>query len=202
MPHNTEGRVNIVDKKTDQGHFVIGGIGVPAKDDSSYATKILSALTGGMMSSRMFLNVREKLGICYYISTSTDDFTDIGLISTRAGVDVSRLITAVKAILQEYEILRNNEISEKELNKSKNFMIGKMKLRMEDTENCAHMLGKQNLMYDEVLSLAEIEKKIKDVGLGDISTIANKLYDLDNMYISAIGPFSGKKEELKSLLTK
>ena len=193
-------RVHIQEKKTEQGHFVLGGKGPYAKHKDSYAFKMLAVLCGGMMSSRMFMNVREAKGLCYYISTSTDDFTDVGLISTRAGVDLKRVEDAVEAVLEEYRKLREEKVSEEELNKAKSYLKGKMKLRLEDSEEVAHMLGKQALLYDEVLTMKDVVKKIDAVTVDDIQRLAQQVFDPDNLYLSMIGPFEGNRGNLEKLM--
>jgi predicted Zn-dependent peptidase len=199
MPQDT---VHIFDKKTEQGHFVLGGKAPAAKHEDAFVLKVLSVLCGGMMSSRMFLNIREAKGLCYYISTSTDDFTDVGIISTRAGIDVHRVEEAVEGVLHEYKVLRNEKVQEEELQKAKNYLLGKMKLRLEDSEEVAHMLGKQLLLYGEVLGIHEIEEKICKVTIDDIHRLAKQVFAPDNLYISLIGPFQDKKIALEKLLER
>ncbi|MSR87495.1 insulinase family protein, partial [Candidatus Peribacteria bacterium] len=90
-------------KNTEQAHLVLGFPGLPALDDNHFAIKVLSVILGGNMSSRMFLNIREAKGLCYYIATELDNYLDGGSLSTRAGVDQSRLHEAITAIRHEYE---------------------------------------------------------------------------------------------------
>ena len=108
------------------------------------------------MSSRMFLSVREARGLCYYIHTSTDDYTDVGVNSTNAGVALDKIDDAVKAVVEEYGKALNSEITGAELEKSKNFLKGKMVLRLEDTEEFAHLLGKFELLYGKARSPEDI----------------------------------------------
>ena len=199
-PYTAPEKTHIFEKNTEQGHFVIGGKGPEAKHPDAFAFKVLSVLCGGMMSSRMFLNVREAKGLCYYISTSTDDFMDVGLISTRAGVDLKRINEAVESILNEYQNLKEIPVTKKELEKSKNYLQGKMKLRLEDSEEVAHMLGKQALLYDEILSIKEIEDKINQVTIKDLHRLAKQVFSLKNLYISMIGPFTKNKKEIDQLM--
>jgi len=197
-----DSRVYIRQKKTEQGHFVLGGKGPYAKHPDAYIFKVLAVLTGGMMSSRMFLNIREARGLCYYISTSTDDFTDVGIISTRAGVDLKRTEEAVEAVLEEYKKLREEKIGAEELQKAKNYLLGKMKLRLEDSEEVAHMLGKQELLYKDILPLKEIEEKIKNITAEDIHRLAQDVFDPKNLQLSLIGDFEDKRENLEKIMNK
>lgn len=198
--HTAEGRVQIQEKKTEQGHFVLGGKGPEAKHPDAFVFKVLAVLCGGMMSSRMFLNVREAKGLCYYISTSTDDFTDVGIISTRAGVDLKRVEDAVESVLNEYKKLRTETVGEEELQKAKNFLLGKMKLRLEDSEEIAHMLGKQALLYGDILTMKDIEAKINAVTPADLLRLAQEVFAPSNLYLSMIGPFETNRGALEKLM--
>ncbi|MFA6528502.1 MAG: pitrilysin family protein, partial [Candidatus Gracilibacteria bacterium] len=65
-------------KKTEQTHIVCGARGVPENHKDHYVEQVLSTILGGNMSSRMFTAVREEKGLCYYIKTETDNYTDCG----------------------------------------------------------------------------------------------------------------------------
>ncbi|MBN2306650.1 insulinase family protein [Candidatus Peregrinibacteria bacterium] len=176
-------------KKTEQGHIIIGFPGLPARHNDEYAEKLLSVILGGNMSSRMFLHVREKKSLCYYIRTGTDDYTDVGAITTSAGVDLTRVDMAIEAILHEYRLITEKEVSEAELKKGKEFMKGKIILRLEDSEEYAHMMGKQALLYPDVRTVDNILKRIDAVTAADIKRVASDLFKEDKLKMAMIGPY-------------
>jgi predicted Zn-dependent peptidase len=193
-------RLIMQDKKTEQGHIVIGFPGLHTTHDDYYVSKVLSILLGGNMSSRMFLNIREAQGLCYYIHTNTDDYTDCGLISTRAGVDLSRTEDAVSAIISEYKKITDEGPDEKEADKAKQYVKGKLILSLEDTEEVAHMLGKRDLLDEGVKTLDEIRAEIDKVTAEDIHRVAKDLFKEDKIYMAAIGPFGKKEKAFEELL--
>jgi predicted Zn-dependent peptidase len=193
--------IKIQNKKTEQGHLVLGVRGVEAEHEKHWAQRLLAIVLGGNMSSRMFLNVREAKGLCYYIRTNTDDYRDAGVISTSAGVDLQRLPLAILAIREEYEKLAQDGISESELSRAKEFFKGKLTLSLEDSEEYAHFLGKQHLLYSRQHSLAEIFEKIDAVKSDEIQNLAKEIFVPQNLRLAAIGPFGGREEELRKLLT-
>lgn len=195
----TEERVISQHKKTEQGHIILGVEGVPARHQDEFVEKILSVILGGNMSSRMFLNVREAKGLAYYIRTATDDYTDIGSISTAAGVDLSRVDMAIEAILAEYKKIMEERVSPEELNKAKEFMKGKIILRLEDSEEYAHLMGKQALLYPGIYSIDEILAKIDAVTTEDIQRLSQKLFKEENIRMAMIGPFKNNKHFAKLL---
>jgi len=193
-------RVSIQNKKTEQGHLVLGVRGVEAENEQHWTQRLSAIALGGNMSSRMFLNVREAKGLCYYIRTNTDDYKDAGVVSTSAGVDLKRLPLAVTAIREEYEKLASAGVSEEELKHAKEFLKGKLTLRLEDSEEYAHLLGKQHLLYEKQLTLEEIFGKIDAVTTKDIQALAKEIFKPENLRLAAIGPFGGREGELEKLL--
>ncbi|PIR51882.1 hypothetical protein COU77_03335, partial [Candidatus Peregrinibacteria bacterium CG10_big_fil_rev_8_21_14_0_10_49_16] len=136
-------KVFLRDKSTEQSHVTIGVPSVPALSEEHFANKLLATILGGNMSSRMFLNIREAKGLCYYISTETDSYLDAGTLSTGAGVDQSRLEEAIKLIINEYMVCARDGITDEELHRAKEYLKGKIVLNLEDTEELAHFYGKQ-----------------------------------------------------------
>ncbi len=199
-PYTSDSPVIIQDKKTEQGHIVIGVSGVAAEDPQHWTQRLLAVILGGNMSSRMFLNVREAKGLCYYIRTATDDYSDIGVLSTNAGVDVKRLPQAVSAIVEEYRQVAESGTNAEELNRAKEYLKGKMTLRLEDSEEYAHLLGKQHLLYTEQLTPEQIFAKIDAVTEASIQKLAKQIFVSDQLRLAAIGPFGGREEELAKLL--
>ncbi|HBB03133.1 MAG: peptidase M16 domain-containing protein [Candidatus Peregrinibacteria bacterium GW2011_GWF2_38_29] len=200
LVENKENRnVNVKNKKTEQGHICIG---VPAYEEEHkdhYALRILSIILGGNMSSRMFLSVREAKGLAYYIHTGTDDYTDSGVLSTNAGVDLNRVDMAVSAIIDEYKKVADEKVPEQELKKSKEFLKGKIILKLEDSEEYAHFLGKYELLYGRARAPEEVLKKIDEVTTDDILRVAKDVFDMKRLKLAAIGPFEDEGRFAKLL---
>jgi len=179
---------NLHTKKTEQTHVVCGAKGVPEAHPDHYAMQVMSVILGGNMSSRMFMSVREEKGLCYYIRTNTDDYTDCAAISTAAGVDNKRITEALKAIKEEYRLIREEIVPAKELRKAKDYMKGKIVLGLEDSEEMAHLLGKYELLYGEIKDVDEVLAEIEAVSAEDINRIAKDLLAEENLKVAVIGP--------------
>lgn len=197
--HTTFGtkKVWLRTKKTEQSHLVLGVPGVSALDKEHFSHKLLSIILGGNMSSRMFLNIREAKGLCYYISTETDSYLDAGCLSTRAGVDQSRLHEAITLILNEYAECREKGITGEELSRAKEFLKGKITLSLEDSEELAHFYGKQQLLYPKVRSIEEYFAEINQVTEEQVNMLAKRLLKPEEMRLVVIG-----SEENESALQK
>lgn len=197
---NTGNQVWVKNKKTEQAHLILGFPAYPEQHPDHFALKILSVILGGNMSSRMFLAIREKKGLTYYIQTTTDDYQDVGVISTHAGIDIKRIDDAVISIVQEYKKIKDEQVPEDELKKSKEFIKGKMILRLEDSEEYAHLLAKQELLHNKILNPAEIMKKVDDVTSDDIKRICEDIFKPEKMRLAVIGPFEDKEEHFRKML--
>lgn len=187
-------------KKTEQAHLVLGVPGVGALDKNHFAFKLLAIILGGNMSSRMFLRIREARGLCYYITTETDNYLDAGAISTRAGVDQSRLEEAIRAIAAEYFLCAKEGVTEEELQRAKEYLKGKVALTLEDTEELAHFFGKQLLLYPKTRNVPEYFKEVDAVSATQVNSLAAGLLKQEAMRLVVIGK-TKKQNELIKLLT-
>ncbi|MBI2453855.1 insulinase family protein, partial [Candidatus Peregrinibacteria bacterium] len=199
LANKSRKRVFLQHKKTEQAHVVVGFPSYQEKHPDHYALKVLSVILGGGMSSRMFLGVREAKGLAYYIQTSTDDYTDTGIISTRAGVDVKRIKLAVSAIVEEYKKIRGAAIPKEELTKAKEYLKGKLVLRLEDSEEYAHLIGKDELLYTKAETPEHLMEGIDKVKVQDIARVSENLFSNNELRLAAIGPYE-KAEEFEELL--
>lgn len=182
-------RVSLQTKKTEQAHLVCGVPGLSEEDPDHYVLKVLSSILGGNMSSRMFLAVREEKGLAYYISCGTEDYLDTGTFYTRAGVELSRIDDAVRAILEEYKKIGDAEVPSEELKKGKEFLKGKLTLSLEDSEHVAQMHARNELLYGKIKTLDEISSHIDAVTAADVHRLTQKLLRKEAVHLAVIGPY-------------
>ncbi len=189
----------IREKKTEQYHLSFGVRALSETDPLFPALRVLGVILGGNMSSRMFQNVREEKGLCYSIRTQVDEYSDTGLMTTRAGVKVDDVLKAVEAIRYEYDQIARSGITEDELQKARNYLIGKTDLTTEDTEEVAHEYAKNQLLYGKNESFEDWKTKIRAVKKEAVETLAKELLQPENFRFAGIGP-GIDETKLKSLL--
>lgn len=182
-------RVNLGTKKTEQAHLVCGVRGLPETHPDHYVLRVLSAILGGNMSSRMFMAVREAKGLAYYISCGSEDYLDAGSFYTRAGVDVNRIDDAIKEILIEYGKIAAEPVDAAELTKAKEFLKGKLTLGLEDSEQVAQMHARNELLYDQLKTYDDIAAAVDKVTADDVHRVAQALLKPDAVHLSVIGPY-------------
>jgi predicted Zn-dependent peptidase len=185
--------VLLFQKKTDQAHLALGVRTFNLFHPQRYALELLAVILGGMMSSRLFSEVREKLGIAYYIKTNVDLDSDTGYLVTQAGVDNRKVDLAIATVLKE--ILRA------ELKKAKDHIKGKMVLLLEASDARASFYAGQELLEGRTFSPQEIFKKIDKVTPNDILKVAGEVFQPKKLNLALIGPFK-EKEKFKKLLNK
>jgi len=191
----------IHNKKTDQTHFCLGVRAYNLFDERKYALALLAVILGGNMSSRLFIKVRERNGLAYSIHTSADNSTDTGYLVTQAGIDHKNLEKSVKLILQEYKDLKDKKITEKELQKAKDYLKGITSLSLDASDSQASFYGIQELLEKNILTPEEKFKKIDKVSINDINRIAEDIFLPSKLNLAIIGPFEEKDSgKLKQLL--
>ena len=179
-------------KETDQTHLCLGVRGYNFLHPQRYVQDVLSVILGGMMSSRLFIEVREKLGLAYYVKTDAETNSDTGVLATRAGVDNKNVEKAIATILKEYQKISREKVSDGELKKAKDYIKGKTALILEGSDDLASFYGAQELLEKMILTPKEIYAKIDKVSSRDIMEVAQDIFQPKNLNLALVGPFKDK----------
>ncbi len=186
-------------KKTDQTHFVLGVRTYDLFHKNNPVLSVLGGVLGGGMSSRLFQKLREEMGVGYYVRAYNDSYTDHGVFQISAGVDNKRINEVIEAVLEECRKLKNDMVSEDELGKVKECLIGNMKLSLESSDDIANFYGGQELLKKEIRLAEEKANEIRKVTAIQIKDLANKIFKDDILNLALIGPFKEKAKFLKIL---
>ncbi len=193
-------RVRVKTKKTDQTHVIIGAPGVHFLHPDRPALDLLSAILGGGMSSRLFLEVRERRGLAYAVRTSPEHCADTGYVATQAGVDSKKLGEACAVIVQEHGRIREQRVGVGELKKAREFVKGKLLLGLEASDEVAQFLTLQEVMTNRILMPDDVFRLLDAVTPADIRRVARQYLRPDRLRLVAIGP-ELRERELQSVLT-
>lgn len=190
----TDKRLLVEFRQSEQAHFVLGYPALKRTDQRRPALALLNVLLGSNMSSRLFSEVREKRGLCYYIHSDVDFYHDIGLFGAAAGVDPNRVEEAVTVTLHEFNALANGTkpVTADELQKAKDYITGKFVLDLEDSESIAQYFGMKQLLLGEVETPDELLKKYMAVTLDEVNALARELVVKGQLRFAIIGPFKEK----------
>lgn len=190
-------RVRVQNKPLQQIQVAIGFEAPGRGDKDMEALKLLGVVLGGTMSSRLFIEVREKRGLCYNVRCGVEAYEDTGAFTIRAGLDASRLTLAMDVIMREVRKIAKEGVTTKELAMAKENLRGGMMLRMEDSSEQAEFFGRQQIFFGNVLTPAERLEKFDAVTLADVKRVAAKVLDMRKMSIAAIGPYKNEGAFLK-----
>lgn len=199
--------IKIEYKKTDQAHLSLGVRTQPHNAPDEFILKIISTILGGSMSSRLFLNLRERNGLCYYVRSGAEAYTDTGYLCTQAGVPVDKVEKAIAIILQEYKRLASELVSADELKKVKQFISGRVLLQLEGPDDVANWYARQLVLNCQqprgtsrpLMTPAQFLAKIKKIGPEDIRRVAKQIFDPSQLNLAIIGPYT-KEAPFRKLL--
>lgn len=180
--------VSIKEKKTDQTHFILGVPAYPYLHKDERATDVLSTILGGGMSSRLFLEVREKRGLAYSVHSWVDKYPDTGYVAVQAGVEHAKLEKTIETILAEFKKIKNQKVSATELKKAKEYMKGTMTLAMETSDAIATHAATSLVTLNRIRLLEETIDEIEKVTAADIQRVARDILKTDKLNLAIIGP--------------
>lgn len=189
-------------KKTEQTHFILGFRAYPFSDKRRYAELVLGAILGGGMSSRLFMEVRERRGLCYYISTQRELYHDVGNFYTRAGVtnDIDKVKEAIEVTLKEHKKVSKGEVKQEQVKMAKEVIKGRLLLSLEDSFNIANFYGTRLLLEEKIVSPQQVIDEVEKVTLEEVIAVAQDIFRPEKLNLAVIGPYE-KKEEFENVLT-
>ncbi len=167
----------IYSRNISQAHVCIGNRALPYSDDRKYSLLILHALLGGGMSSRLFQNIREKYGVAYSIYTFADFLSDTGVFGVYIGVDKANITQTRTLIDDEFKRVKDEALSEEELDKLKSQLKGNLMLGLESTHSRMNRLAKMELYLQQYFNLDQVLDGIDKVTPQDLVSVAQEILD-------------------------
>ncbi|OGN82761.1 MAG: hypothetical protein A2X23_09205 [Chloroflexi bacterium GWC2_73_18] len=179
-------RIRVVERDTAQAQLCVGVPGLRRDDPDAWTLELLSAVLGEGMSSRLFLRVREELGLAYDVHSFLSGYADCGSLGVGAGVDPDDLAPALGAILAELARLRDEPVPASELAKARAFTAGRLELRLDETQHLASWIGNQEALHEEVLTLDQALAHIEAVSAEGIQSLAGRLFADDRLALAVV----------------
>lgn len=182
-------KINVFYKKTDQVNIVVGVEGYNRYDPKRYAARVLSVILGEGMSSRLFIQVREKRGFAYHVAADHDPYIDTGTFAVYAGLKMEKVYEGLEVILAELQRTVLEKVTGDELKKAKESIRGRLALRTESTNFLAEHFGVKFILDQKLETFDQILKNIDQVKAEDVQNIAKELFQKNRFNLQAIGPF-------------
>jgi predicted Zn-dependent peptidase len=191
-------RLCIETRDIEQAHLCLALPGLSLFHPKRFTLDLLNVILGEGMSSRLFVEIRDKLGLAYSIHSYVDHLLDCGAVLVYAGVEPKNLQTAIKAVLEQLSQLKE-KIPDSELTKAKELSKGRLLLRMEDSRNVAGWIGGQEILTGRILSVEQIVSIIDAITAEELKQLAEELLIGSQLRLAIVGPVT-TEEPLEELL--
>jgi predicted Zn-dependent peptidase len=185
----TAPRVLLRRRRTEQAHICLGVRAYNYLHPDRYALDLMNTVLGEGMSSRLFLNIRERLGLAYDVHSFTQKHRDTGMLGVYVGVDPKNAAGAVRAVIAEMEKLCDHELTEEELGRAKEFTKGRLRLELESTNGVSFWLAYQELLMGSIKTINEEVALVDAVSAADVRRVAIEVLR-SPMQMAVIGPFA------------
>ena len=172
-----------VSKDINQVNICISHKSEDYNSEKKVYTDILSNIIGGSMSSRLFQEIREKNGLAYSVYTYNQYYLSGGLTSTYIGTNLESYEKAIEITLLEFKKLRENGVTEEELQKSKNKYISRISFAMENPRSRMGILGNYYIRKNEILNTEKLKNEVNAVRLEDVNNFARTKYLQENITV-------------------
>jgi predicted Zn-dependent peptidase len=184
----TKPALRLLTKKTEQTQIALGLRACSRHDERRFALRLLNAVLGENMSSRLFQTVREEHGLAYSIYSANSFFDDAGDIVIAAGLDLDHLEKALKLILREMKRLAVERVPAAELRRARDYLLGQLDLSLENSENQMMWAGEQWLSYGKIIHPDEFKKRLGAVTAGQVRSAAEEFFQPGRLSLALISP--------------
>jgi predicted Zn-dependent peptidase len=190
--------VELVQKDTEQAHICLGTRAVSYLDPDRHAIDMINTILGEGMSSRLFLEIRERLGLAYDVHSYTSKHADSGYFAVYLGVDPTKAAGAVEAVLAEIRKVVDKPVPEAELHKAREFSKGRLRLGLESTNAIASWLCQQELLTGRIKTVDEVVAILDAITPADLHRVAKRVLDMP-IQMAVIGPFDSDRPFRKAI---
>ncbi len=192
----TEDKLHVLYKKTEQAHLVMAWPSIARSDKRRTALMLADVIMGGNMSSRLFTEIREQRGLCYYVRSGTDFFHETGSFAASAGVAPKRIFEALTVIKEEFEQASDGTrpFTKEEFESAKEYLIGSMTLDFEDSRSVAQFYGIRELLLNESKDPSDVIAKIKATTLAEVQAVFSEIVKTGEARLAVVGPYKSAEE--------
>lgn len=192
--------VRLHTKTTEQTQLALGIRACSRHDERRYALRVLNALLGESMSSRLFQLLREEKGLAYSIYSSWALMEDTGALTISAGLDTDDLTKALRLMVRELRRLVSEQPGKAELRRARDYLIGQMELNLEGTENQMNWVGESLLGYGKIVPPNDVKERLASVTPCDVRAVARDLFRPERITLALVSPLE-KDLGLRHILT-
>ena len=188
-------------KKTEQTQIAFGLRACSRHHERRFALRVLNAVLGENMSSRLFQTVREDRGLAYSIYSGNSFFDDTGDLVISAGLDLANLEKTLRIIVRELKRLREEAVPAAELGRARDYLTGQLDLSLESPENQMMWVGEQLLGYGRIFAPDLVKERLRRVGAAEVRAAAREFIRPDQFNLALVSPLQSARG-VEKLLAK
>jgi predicted Zn-dependent peptidase len=186
-------------KGLEQVQICLGVPSYPAASDHRYALSVLNYVLGGGMSSRLFQNIREQQGLAYSIFSDLNPYRDAGMLCVYVGTAREKTDKVIRCVIDEFRSMKAEPITEEELRRAKDHLIGSLVLSLESSTARMSNLARQELYFGRFYSTDDITRSIEAVTHEEIQQLARHLLQPEKIAVAVLGNLNGFRLRRASL---
>lgn len=190
----TAGRVELLNRKSEQAHVILGVPGLARTDERRWAMGVLNTALGGGMSSRLFQEVREKRGLAYSVYSYTSGYADCGLFGVYAGCRPSQVDDVLKICRDQLDQVASEGLTDDEIRRAIGQLRGSTVLGLEDTGALMNRIGKSELCWGAQMSVDDMLARIAAVTPDEVRELARDVLG-QRPSLSVIGPLKDRQAQ-------
>ncbi|MBU1879623.1 MAG: insulinase family protein, partial [Chloroflexi bacterium] len=187
--NQTAPRLRVQNKETEQANFCLCVPGLNYDHPDRYTQRVLNAILGDGMGSRLFQEVREVRGLAYAVGSYLTSYRDAGAMTAYASVDLGRVVETVETIRGEWDRIAREPVAPEELKRAKEYTKGRFLLSMEDSRSVAAWIGIQEVRNQEILTPEQAVTEMDAVTREDVQRLASELFQPERLNLAIIGPY-------------
>jgi predicted Zn-dependent peptidase len=195
----SEPTLRLHQRKTEQTQLALGIRACSRHDERRFALRVLNAILGESMSSRLFQILREDKGLAYSVYSSWAFLEDTGALTVSCGLDHEDVEKSLRIIVRELRSLATKHVSTGELRRARDFVAGQMELSLEGTENQMNWMGESLLAYGKLIQPGEIKDRLCGVTPAQVRNAARDFFQPQRLNLALVSPLE-KPAALKKLL--
>jgi predicted Zn-dependent peptidase len=182
---------NVRRKDLQQASLVLGFPAPGHRSPDRAATHLLSHVLGGGMASRLFLELRERRGLCYQVGSYLSPYADTGALQISASCAPAQLRELVKRTMAECARIRDLGVGADELERAKLQARTGLVFSQESSSSRMFSLAHQAIHQGGLRSLDQQMAEIAAVTLEDLARMAETLLDPAQLGVSVLGSRTG-----------
>ena len=193
-----ENRVAVEYRRTEQANICLNMPGLSVRDPDRFALAMLTSILGDGMASRLFLELRERLGLVYDVDCAMVTLLDAGEVSIFAGSHASRGEEVIQAILNELERATRG-VTMSELDRARELTKGRLLLRLEDTRGILNWIGTQEIIGGDIETPEQLIEKLDAVTTDDVLRVARRFFNPERYRLAVVGPYRSDRRFRKHI---